>query len=359
MQQSALRQRDSHWSTAQYRPNGPREVVWRRPTPTFLPKPADPTPTTHRARTSLLLLVGLAALAWVAVKGSARFAEHMTIEETDDAQVEGHIAPVLPRVAGQVAEVLVKDHELVRQGQALARLDDRDLEAKHQMAQAALTNAQAALAVARANVTAADAARVRSAADFERHARLLPDRDTPRQQYDAAKASADVAAAQYAASLAQVQAAQAQIAQRRSDLYYAALQVSYTILTAPAAGAVTKKSVEVGQYVQPGQSLMAIAQDGKVWVVANFKETQVARMRVAQPVTLLVDAYPGVELHGRIESLAPNTGSRMALFPADNATGNFTKVVQRVPVRILLDGGQRPDAPLRIGMSIRARVKVV
>jgi membrane fusion protein (multidrug efflux system) len=168
-----------------------------------------------------------------------------------------------------------------------------------------------------------------------------------------------VAAAQYAASLAQVQAAQAQIAQRRSDLYYAALQVSYTILTAPAAGAVTKKSVEVGQYVQPGQSLMAIAQDGKVWVVANFKETQVARMRVAQPVTLLVDAYPGVELHGRIESLAPNTGSRMALFPADNATGNFTKVVQRVPVRILLDGGQRPDAPLRIGMSIRARVKVV
>jgi membrane fusion protein (multidrug efflux system) len=156
-----------------------------------------------------------------------------------------------------------------------------------------------------------------------------------------------------------VEAALAQIAQRRSDAYYAALQVSYTILTAPADGSVTKKAVEVGQYVQPGQSLMAIAQEGKLWVVANFKETQLARMRVAQMVTLFVDAYPGVELKGRIESVAPNTGSRMALFPADNATGNFTKVVQRVPVRILLDGPSQPEAPLRIGMSITARVKVI
>jgi membrane fusion protein (multidrug efflux system) len=350
-------QRSEHWSTSETATHGPQKVAWRRPTPRVAPS-HSPQPGGWHLRKAALILLALAAVAVAAVKGSARLAAHLATEETDDAQVEGHISPVLPRIAGQVTEVLVRDNEIVKEGQVLARLDGRDLEARQQMAQAAVANAEAALAVARANVAAAEAARVRAAADLERHARLLANRDTPRQTYDAAKAAADTGAAQYAASLAQVQAAEAQVEQRRSDLYYATLQVSYTILTAPAAGAITKNTVEVGQFVQPGQALMAIAQEDQAWVVANFKETQVARMRVGQAVTVLVDAYPGIELSGRVESLAPNTGARLALFPPDNASGNFTKVVQRVPVRIALDGPKRSEAPLRIGMSVRARVKV-
>jgi membrane fusion protein (multidrug efflux system) len=322
------------------------------------PAEARPQSTLRRLRKPALIAAALGAVAFGSVRGATSLSAHLGTEETDDAQVEGHIAPVLPRVAGQVTKVLVRDHEVVRAGQVLARLDDRDLRVKREMASAALASAEAALAASEANVKAAEATRIRSTADLERYGRLLPAGDIPQQQYDAAKASAEAAEAQHAAALKQVAAAAAQVAQRRSDLDYADLQVSYTTLVAPADGTVTKKGVEVGQYVQAGQSLMAIAQDEEVWVVANFKETQVGRMRVGQSVSITVDAYPGVEMHGRIDSVAPNTGARLALFPPDNATGNFTKVVQRVPVKIVIDGAQRPEAPLRIGMSVAARVKV-
>jgi membrane fusion protein (multidrug efflux system) len=321
------------------------------------PEEAKPAKTSWTRRLGLIV-VGLALVAYGAVKASNKLSIHLATVETDDAQVDGHIAPVLPRSAGQVTEVLVHDHQIVTAGQVLARLDDRDLRAKSKMAQAALANAEAALAIAHANVTVAEAGRTRSDSDLARYTELLPRRDIARQQFDAAKAAARAADAQHAAALQQVAAAQAQVEQRRTDLEYADLQLSYMTLTAPAAGVITKKAVEVGQFVQAGQSLMAIAQNGDLWITANFKETQLARMRVAQTVTLFIDAYPGVELRGRVESVAPNTGARLALFPPDNATGNFTKVVQRVPVRIRLDGPGKAEAPLRIGMSVTARVKV-
>ena len=149
----------------------------------------------------------------------------------------------------------------------------------------------------------------------------------------------------------EVTAAAARMAAARSALETAQLQLSYAIVTAPSAGIVAKRAVEVGALVQPGQQVMSLVPDSGVWVTANLKETQVERVRIGALVDVEVDAYPGVVFHGKVESLSPATGARFALLPPDNATGNFTKVVQRVPVRIQVDPGQNPALPLRPGMS--------
>jgi membrane fusion protein, multidrug efflux system len=167
---------------------------------------------------------------------------------------------------------------------------------------------------------------------------------------------ADATAAEYTAAVREVSAAQAQVAQKRADVDYAKLQLSYVTMTAPADGVISKKSVEVGQYVQAGQPLMAIVEDHEVWVVANFKETQLRRMRIGQPVAIHVDAYPQVTFHGRIESIAAATGAKFSLLPPDNATGNFVKVVQRIPVKVLFTDPPDTAHPLRVGMDVTATV---
>jgi membrane fusion protein (multidrug efflux system) len=156
----------------------------------------------------------------------------------------------------------------------------------------------------------------------------------------------------------QASAAAARIAQKQADLDLAKLQLSYATVTAPGSGWVTRKSVEVGQLVQAGQPLLAIVSEGQPWVVANFKETQLKKMRVGQPAIVTVDAYPKRELHGHVDSIAAATGARFALLPPDNATGNFTKVVQRVPVKIVFDEPPDPEHRLRAGMSVTAIVDV-
>jgi len=308
------------------------------------------------ARRAVLWTLALAGVAAAAVFGIRTVSFYRHHAETDDAQVEAHIAPVLPKVAGYVTDVLVQDNERVQAGKLLVRIDDRDYRSKVDTAQATLENARASVAVARANAEAARTQSVRAAADLERYARLREKEEVSQQQYDAAKAAADAAAAEVQASERAIQAAAAQVAQKQADLDYARLQLTYTLVAAPASGTVSKKNVEVGQYVQAGQPLLAIVSEAEAWVVANFKETQLKKMRVGQSVEIDVDAYPKTKFHGRVESIAAATGAKFALLPPDNATGNFTKVVQRVPVKIVFTDPPRADKPLRAGMSVNAIV---
>jgi membrane fusion protein, multidrug efflux system len=278
--------------------------------------------------------------------------------ETDDAQVERHIDPVLPKVSGYVTEVLVDDNQRVEAGTPLLKIDPRDLQAKVDTARAALENARAKVGVARANVAAAKTQAANAATDLTRYATLRAKEEVSQQQYDAAAAAARSRSAEAAAADRAVLAAEAEVAQKKADLDYAELQLSYANVASPARGTVSRKSVEVGQYVQAGQPLLAIVEDGESWIVANFKETQVKKMRVGQPVEIEVDAYPKVIFHGKVDSFAAATGAKFALLPPDNATGNFTKVVQRIPVKIVLTDPPDPDRPLRAGMNVTATVRV-
>jgi membrane fusion protein (multidrug efflux system) len=337
----------------------------REPQPAIKPVEAA-APETPVARKSagrktrkrvVLGLVVLAVAAGVAfgVKEIVFYQHHA---ETDDAQVEGHIDPVLPKISGFVTEVLVRDNQKVEAGQLLLKIDARDFQAKADTARAAFDNARAKTAAAAANVSQARTQSLKAAADVARYAPLRAKEEISQQQYDAAKAAADSAADAVTAARMNVSAAEAEAAQKKADLAYAELQLSYASVAAPASGTISKKSVEVGQYVQAGQPLLAIVEDAETWVVANFKETQLKKMRVGQPVAIEVDAYPKAVFHGKVESFAAATGAKFALLPPDNATGNFTKVVQRVPVKIVFTDPPDPARPLRAGMSVNAIVRV-
>ena len=310
------------------------------------------------ARRTIFLSIGaLLVIAGIAfgVKEITFYRHHA---ETDDAQIEGHIDPVLPKVSGYVTEVLVNDNQKVSSGQVIVKIDPRDLQAKVDTARAALENSRAKVAVAQANVSSARTENIRAESDLGRYRTLRQKEEVSQQQYDAAKAAADSTAAAVSATERGVTAARADVSQKKADLDYALLQLSYATVPAPASGLVSKKNVEVGQYVQAGQPLLAIVEDAETWVVANFKETQLKKMRVGQPVEIEVDAYPKKIFPGRVESLAAATGAKFALLPPDNATGNFTKVVQRVPVKIVFTEPPDPTRPLRAGMSVNAIVKL-
>jgi membrane fusion protein (multidrug efflux system) len=306
-------------------------------------------------------------------------------ESTDDAQVAGDIVPVLARVGGYVRTVDVKENDTVQAGQVLVVLDATDLQAKVTQAEADLSAARAAAGgQASAQVSGASsqaqaygaqlqAARAnleKARSDLARMKELAGKQIVSKQQLDAAQAAYETAQAtvtsfqqQQAAATAGTQGARAgaDVAQARLQaaqamLDAAKLQLSYATITAPAGGVVAKKSVNVGQLVQPGQSLFTVVSDTSVWVTANFKETQLRDIRPGQLVEVDVDAYPGCPAKGVVESIGAATGSQFALLPADNASGNFTKVVQRIPVRIGVKTACGADRPLRPGMSVTAHV---
>lgn len=318
----------------------------------------------------IFLAIGVAIVA--GIYGWERLVFSWAHEETDDAQIEGHLDPVLPRVAGYVTEVLVRDNQRVKVGDPLVRIDSRDYDLKANQAAAALrsseamvVNVQAAVAVARANAETAAVAEKKAAADLVRDEALFKRGVITDKEYDQSKASADSTRAQHEALLRQIEAAesqlgvaQTQVGQRQADVDYAKLQISYTTLTAPSSGYVSRKTVEPGQYVQAGQNLLTITGDQEVWVIANFKETQLGKMHVGQQVEFKVDSYPKVQFHGKIESIAGATGAKFALLPPDNATGNFVKVTQRVPVKILVDQTGDAEHPLRPGLSVTATVDI-
>lgn len=335
----------------------------------------------------IVVIVALVALGF----GLKAFLYSRVHESTDDAQVDGHIIPVLAKVGGYVSSVHVQDNDSVHAGDTLATIDADEYKVKVAQAEADLAAArftvgsgrapgQARAAVASATsqnaaqdaqVVAARAQNDQAQSDLTRMKALAAKQIVSSQQLDAAQAAADAAAAtlqaverQAAAGNAGVTSAQAgvRVAQARTEAAQAALddaqlQLSYTVITAPVSGTISKKLIEVGQLLQAGQTLMSVVADTGAYITANFKETQLANMRVGQAVEIDVDAYPGCTAEGKVQSLSAATGARFALLPPDNATGNFTKVVQRVPVRVMVTKGCGPDRPLRQGLSVVAHVK--
>jgi membrane fusion protein, multidrug efflux system len=320
-------------------------------------KPDKDSPRRRRRRRIVLVVLAILFVAG-AIFGIKTILFYRHHAETDDAQIEAHIDPVLPKVSGYVTEILVDDNQRVEAGQPLLSIDTRDLQSRVDTAEAAAASAEAKVSVAQANVASARVQSANAAADVSRYAALRAKEEVSQQQFDTSKTAAGALAAGVSAAQRAVSAAQAEAAQKRADLEYARLQLSYAKVVAPGSGVVSRKSVEVGQYVQAGQPLLAIVEDGATWVVANFKETQVRKMRVGQPVEIEVDAYPKVVFHGKVDSFAAATGARFALLPPDNATGNFTKVVQRIPVKIVFTDPPDPARPLRAGMNVTAIVRV-
>ncbi|WP_395753051.1 HlyD family secretion protein [Prosthecobacter sp.] len=335
----------------------------------------------------LLFGIPVLALAAVAVSSWLSYAAHF--EETDDAFIEADVHPVSSRITGDVLEILVEDNQLVAKGQPLARLDPRDYEmklafakttleqaaAQIPQAEAALARAQAAgrEAAAKVNVTVAQLEKARL--DFDRAEKLYTNegRAISRQDLDSAKAAFDSATANQTAAMASQEASTAGVRAAEADLVVAKagrdhaqavvddaeLQLSYTVLRAPDAGRVGKRTLQTGQHVQPGQALLAIVSRDN-WVVANFKENQLSHMRAGQPVEIEIDAIHGQRFQGHVDSFSPGTGAKFTLLPPDNATGNYTKIVQRLPVKIRLDASEAQAfaSQLSPGLSVIATVRV-
>jgi membrane fusion protein (multidrug efflux system) len=355
------------------------------------PAPVAPDEPAQRGRRPLVLILGIVVGTMLLVFGARALWYASTHVSTDDAQVDGHITPILPRIGGYVAAVRIRDNQKVNAGDTLVTLDDRDYRARLAQtdadlaaliatvgsrqdvgqAVAQLDQAKAAAAAAAAHVTQAEANAEKASSDLERYRALAARNIVSRQQLDAAEAAArsdsalllaaqrnaSAADEQVTAANAALRAAAARVAAARAVRDLAALQVSYTVVTAPVAGVVSKKSVEPGQLVQPGQPLMAIVPLDDVWVVANLKETQIERVVPGAPAEVKADAYPGRVFQGFVESLSPATGAKFSLLPPDNATGNFTKIVQRIPVRIRLDAAPDTLHPLRPGMSVDVTIR--
>jgi membrane fusion protein (multidrug efflux system) len=339
--------------------------------PTVVPSgpPSAPVPAAPAGKTPpnkrVLAVVAVIALAALGAGGRMWYRSQYFVE-TENAYISGHVHPVSARIPGVVTRVLVEDNQLLKAGDVIAELDPADqgvkieqieaqiasMEQQVGQADAQVAQVKAQASAAGAQVAQAQASLVRARQDAARFGQLYNDqmKAVSKAELDAAvaaraSATADVAARRDNANAAQAQIAaadaardvlKAQIKVLQAQLKDAKQQLGYNKIVAPVAGRVGKRSVEVGARVQPGQQLAAIVQDD-VWVTANFKETQLAGLQPGQAVKVAVDALPGKELVGHLDSFSPASGNEFALLPADNATGNFTKIVQRVPVKITLD----------------------
>ncbi|ACB95648.1 HlyD family secretion protein [Beijerinckia indica] len=339
----------------------------------------------RQKRGGTVKLVGFLVVAALALGGGYYWFTSRNLESTDDAFTDGRAISVAPRVAGQVVALDVTDNQFVRKGDPLIHIDPSQFTVSRDSAQgnldmakaqfageqygaeiarknypAVLQQSQAQLAVAQANL-------FRATADNKRQ-KSLPKQATTQQEVDAAEAA-------YRQAEAQVQLAQAQVFQNspvpqrigvadstvgqlkgqveqaQAQLDQANLNLDWTVVRAPQDGWITKRNVEVGTYVSPGQQIFSIVSP-EVWVTANFKENQLDRMRAGQPVKIEVDAYPHLDLHGHVDSIQLGSGSKFTAFPPENATGNYVKIVQRVPVKILIDKGLDPEQPLPLGLSV-------
>jgi len=341
-------------------------------------------------RRYILMGVGVVVAIFALIWGGQKWIYGRAHESTDDAAVDGHIVPVVAKVGGYVTRVFVAENDHVSSGQLVVQLDTSELAVKVSQADADLAAARAAAGgpgvtgqaqaqvqtaagqqgALEAQVTAARVNAFRYRDDLRRMEELAAKQIISQQALNAAKgqsAAADAALAaaerQAAAATGTVTGAQAgtRLAAARLEAMEAAranaaLQLSYTRITAPESGTISRKTVEVGQLVQPAQQLMSIVADTGAWVTANFKETQLSKMKVGQQVEIDIDAYSGCAALGKVQSISGATGSKFSLLPPENATGNFTKVVQRIPVRVSITRGCGPARPLRPGMSVSAHV---
>ncbi len=345
--------------------------------------PAAQAPARKRAGRGLLL--GAAAIA---VIGAAAYYGHdyWTVGRfeisTDDAYVKADSTTVAPKISGYLSEVLVSDNQPVKAGQALARIDDRDLrtaldqasaevaaaEATVNAKQASLDIQQSAIAAARATLDVDRANETFAEQNNKRYTNLATSGYAPVQT--AQQTASAIAAAQATivrdtaaldASVKQVDLLRAELAEAKAALardvavrHQAELNLSYATIVAPVDGVVGNRTLRVGQFVQAGTQLMAVVPVSDVYVIANYKETQLTDVHAGQRVDIEVDMFPGRTYHGHVDSLAPASGQEFALLPPDNATGNFTKVVQRIPVKIVLEGAAHDD--LRPGMSVQPSI---
>ncbi len=313
------------------------------------------------------------------------------IESTDDAFTEGNAVTIAPKAAGYVVKLLVRNNQRVKQGDLLVEIDARDSEAQRDqakaqlgLAQAQLHQAQAQLALSRVQYPAqrdqalADQAKAQAnllnaQADYRRQRGVDP-RATSQRNIDTAAAQLRSAEAQLQSAKAQVEVAsqvklqirqqetnvearEQQVEQAQAQLNTAELNLSYTQVRAPYDGFVTKRNVQLGTLVQAGSALFSLVSP-EIWINANFKESQLARMKPGNKVEISVDAWPDMKLEGHVDSVQMGSGSRFSTFPAENATGNYVKIVQRVPVKIVIDKGLDPNHPLPLGLSVEPKVTV-
>ena len=344
----------------------------------------EPVAKAGSRRRVLLLSIGAVAAIAAVVYGVRWWTVGRFIESTDDAYLQADSVTIAPKVSGYVAEVYVTDNQAVTVGQPLVRLDRRQYQAILEQANATiaarkadiergaaeLLQQQANIAQARAQLQGARSAETHAIEEVKRYEPLVATGAETNEKLADLVNARNQAAATVAADIAGVQAAerqpattQAQIEQARAQLQaseasfrQAQLDTQDTVISSTLAGRVGDRSVRVGQYAQPGTRLMTIVPVQDVYLVANFKETQIGLMRAGQPATIHVDALSGTDLHGSVVSFSPGTGSQFALLPPQNATGNFTKIVQRVPVRIHIDAGQETRAVLVPGLSVTVRV---
>lgn len=357
--------------------------------------------TTDKKKTNKKFLFIFIAFAVLGIAyGTYKYIYGQAHETTDDAQVEKNMSPIIPRVTGYVTKLYVKDNDMVKKGDTLFTIDDKDYIVRVEDAKAALAAAEGSYAAAKADIGGAqagvsvseaniqssrgniEAAKVRlwrANSDFERYQNLYNNRSITKQQFEQAQAAKQEAQAQLrvlqqaqaastsqrsasvsrsAVSSKQTEVAQANIKRAQAALDAAKLNLSYTVVTAAADGQVSTIDIQPGQLVQPGQALFYIINNDAAWVVANFKETQITNMKPGQKVGITADAYPDVEFEGEIASFSPATGARFSLLPPDNATGNFVKTVQRIPVKINLtqNNDKQKLQLLRSGMNVEVDV---
>jgi membrane fusion protein, multidrug efflux system len=334
--------------------------------------------TSQLVRRILLVVAILAVAAAAAVPGFHYYRYLESHVSTDDAYVDGTVALVSSRVAGTVSNVYVEDNWSVKEGQLLLTLDPRDFEVKVEQAQAQLERTRqsvdelyAQVEAARSGVSLITSQLKQAQIDFARAKSLKEQGVVSAEQYDQANTALRVATADRA--LAEHQLAQAQAAlgtqyddqsrydrpvvkQAEAALEAAKLDLDYTKITAPFAGIVTHKTAHAGNRVQVGEPLLAIVPLGKLYVTANFKETQLTDVRVGQKAEVVADIYPGYTYQAHVDSISMGTGAAFSLLPPENATGNWVKVVQRVPVKIVIDGPEPEDKPLRLGLSVEVAI---
>jgi membrane fusion protein (multidrug efflux system) len=331
----------------------------------------------------LLLLAGaglLAALAWY---GWSWWTLGRFIQSTDDAYIGADITPIAPKVPGFIAQVAVTDNQFVEAGALLVKLDDRDYRAQLARAEASVAAQEATLAnldathrlqlaiidQSAAEIGATEAELARTKDDVDRYHALInlaasvqrfqqADTDHKKAQAADQKARAVLDAERRRLDVIETQKRQAQAAldEAVAERDIARLNLGYTEIRAPIAGVVGNRAARVGAYATQGTQLLSVVPSQGLWIDANFKESQIGQMREGQPVDVTADVFPGVAFHGRVASLAPATGAQFSVIPPENATGNFTKIVQRVPVRILLDADNANLAALRPGLSVAVAV---
>ncbi|WP_316778972.1 HlyD family secretion protein [Pedobacter antarcticus] len=334
-----------------------------------------------RITTWIAATVGCFLMVW----GIITLYHLYTYEETEDAQVEAYINPVTARVSGFIREIRYQENQDVKKGDTLLMIDSQEYQLDQEQALAGLQNSRDQIGVLESNIktaqeialakkadiSGAKSKLIRQQQEYERYKKLFESESATKQQMEDVQSGLDVAKADYQASLnnyqasvlkiednkAQIKPVISEIKRRELILKRNALNVSYTVITAPYNGKMGRRTIQIGQQIQIGQTLAFIVdQESGVWVIANFKETQLHNMKVGQQVEIVTDAYPNKKIKGNILSLSPATGSRFSLLPPDNSTGNFVKIAQRIPVKIKIDYKNPELSFLNAGMNASVKV---